>query len=466
MSSFTIILLIFLAVAGVVMLTLGRGVRRENAHPHCRRCRYDLTGLALESPDARCPECGAGLGGKRAVRTGERRRRPWMLVTGISLLTIATGAGGVHGWRIATSLDWKVALKPEWLLEMDTSSTDPDVSYAATVELAKRAVEGRLGGKRLARLGEQGVDVYVRDNLNTMHEWGNFVELAWKQGYLDDASLVRYLETRFFVSVAPKYGIRPGDPIPFVIALHTRKGGENYADILVGLRLESVTVNGSPLSLLRDVDGPVGVMIKPGNRYESSYTYWVFEADPALEIGRHDVLAYCTIEIYRGSPGPLDSPVYVQQPAPPVAVLQKSRTSYLTLLSYEKEFLFAIEDDDESSAAMDEAVRVTRASIRETDDGVMLECSLTTMRLPVDISGYVYWRVADREWRLGPITSNARHWTPSCHELSVVVDEFDEDVVDIVIRPNPEPARLDYRISRYWGREIVIRDVPVTHESP
>jgi hypothetical protein len=52
---------------GLILLIIGLRGWRIDDHPWCRKCRYDLSGL--DEPAA-CPECGADLARRRAVRIG------------------------------------------------------------------------------------------------------------------------------------------------------------------------------------------------------------------------------------------------------------------------------------------------------------------------------------------------------------------------------------------------------------
>src|SRR5690349_3923778 len=69
---------------GVLLLILGLRGKRLNDHPTCRDCGFDLENVYPAS--ITCPECGSGLRRPKAVRTGQRRRRPILIAAGLLLL--------------------------------------------------------------------------------------------------------------------------------------------------------------------------------------------------------------------------------------------------------------------------------------------------------------------------------------------------------------------------------------------
>ena len=112
------IVVLSVAAVGVVLLVLGLRGRRLNAHPHCRRCGFDLIGVTHRG---RCPECGADLATPRAIRSGARRRRALPVTVGGVLLLAAGLAGGALLWSAATNFNWNV-VKPDWLLVLQAPS--------------------------------------------------------------------------------------------------------------------------------------------------------------------------------------------------------------------------------------------------------------------------------------------------------------------------------------------------------
>lgn len=114
----TALFLILLLLAGAALLAFGLRGQRINNHPHCRRCRFDLSGIDIDKADAKCPECGGELAGRRTVRIGARRRRPRLIGTGALAMAVALFILAVTAWPIAAGYNWNT-IKPAWLLETE-----------------------------------------------------------------------------------------------------------------------------------------------------------------------------------------------------------------------------------------------------------------------------------------------------------------------------------------------------------
>src|SRR5262245_1531846 len=105
---------ILLSLGSLVWLLLELFPRRRGNTPHCRRCRYNLTGLNATDPAARCPECGALLTRAAAVVQGERRYhlRRLSLAAFVVVLVIPICCALIYA---RTTQDWRRAA-PTWVL--------------------------------------------------------------------------------------------------------------------------------------------------------------------------------------------------------------------------------------------------------------------------------------------------------------------------------------------------------------
>lgn len=110
-----IIIASLISLAGLGIALLGIRGRRVSDALHCRKCRYELTGL--DDPQ-QCPECGAQLAVPRAVRQGLRQKRVGIIALGSLLLLLGITPFTVTQIAAARDIDLN-AYKPEWLLLME-----------------------------------------------------------------------------------------------------------------------------------------------------------------------------------------------------------------------------------------------------------------------------------------------------------------------------------------------------------
>src|SRR5437773_4249665 len=78
-----------LAIAAFALAWFGLRGRAVDDHPHCRECGYDLFGRPASG--GVCPECGAELNRRGAVRFGERRRRWSAIAAAVACVMMAYG---------------------------------------------------------------------------------------------------------------------------------------------------------------------------------------------------------------------------------------------------------------------------------------------------------------------------------------------------------------------------------------
>jgi len=84
-------ILVFLASMLFVLAWRGRVIARGQ---FCRKCRFDLAGLAIGEPGAKCPECGRVVHDASARRV--MLRRPWRVgvVVAIAMVVVSVGLIG------------------------------------------------------------------------------------------------------------------------------------------------------------------------------------------------------------------------------------------------------------------------------------------------------------------------------------------------------------------------------------
>jgi ribosomal protein L37E len=137
------------------LLAAGLRGRRQDRHPVCRRCGFDLFGLPPDSN--RCSECGADLRRRRATRIGNRRRSTRTVGLAVALLLPTLAWFGTLGWIFGSGAEI-VRYKPVWWLTADAHSDDPATRDVAFAELLRRIRAGSIADAPLAKV----VDVACR----------------------------------------------------------------------------------------------------------------------------------------------------------------------------------------------------------------------------------------------------------------------------------------------------------------
>src|SRR5262245_36537433 len=89
---------------GVFLLLTALYPRRTGVTRYCRKCRYNLTGLASTV----CPECGADIQAPTAILTGDRTIRRARLAAGITLTILAAAIGTTFAIGYARGIDWYI----------------------------------------------------------------------------------------------------------------------------------------------------------------------------------------------------------------------------------------------------------------------------------------------------------------------------------------------------------------------
>lgn len=160
-----LILATILILAGLYLAIGGLRPRRRGDTPYCRGCAYNLTGIPLEPPYARCPECGAYVGEPAAIVVGERRVRRGRAATGGFLLVLGLASfGGVLAGHLKL-VDWYTYKPTRWVLA-DLRSSTPATAVRAADELQRRFIANRLSARGLRKLAEICLAEQVRSEPN------------------------------------------------------------------------------------------------------------------------------------------------------------------------------------------------------------------------------------------------------------------------------------------------------------
>ena len=186
-----------LVIVGVALLAIGLRGRRIDDHPLCRRCGYDLTGGGSVG---RCPECGADLARRRAVRVGHRARQSGLVVMGIVLLLPSAAALAVGSVARARGVD-PTPFKPAWWLRRDLNG-GPALRDRALAELTARVAVGRLPPAQTTAVADRALAAQLVAPWDPA--WGTFLEAAHAAGHLNRPRWATY--ARQGVELSLKFG--------------------------------------------------------------------------------------------------------------------------------------------------------------------------------------------------------------------------------------------------------------------
>jgi hypothetical protein len=182
-----------LLVALTLIIWAWRG-KRIDGHPVCRRCEYDLFGLPAGVP--RCPECGADLGARRAVKSGNQRKHARGLTCGFVILPLAGGWLGTDIYHHVRQIDFE-RHKPVWLLLRDMRDADVIRRQDARDEFMRRLAAGELSDRQGRAVAAAGLD-FLADPKNPWYrEWMPLMGEICRRGKISPQLHARYVRWLF-----------------------------------------------------------------------------------------------------------------------------------------------------------------------------------------------------------------------------------------------------------------------------
>lgn len=449
--------------AGLLLLAMGLHGRRVDEHPICRRCRYDLRRLGELSA---CPECGADLSGRRAVRIGHRRRRPALIVLGSLILLMGLGGGTIVGVDLATEISWQ-QYKPLWWLERERRSANANVSAAAEQEILRRLWNDDLSPTQIDAINS---DILARQpDLNSI--WNGFdpqfIERCIELGLVDEETIGLYLKQglNINVSVTTRQRAHAGGPLP--IYVHTGPNRIDFSKINAGpidpervrymevLRFPELRKHGEVIHPI-----PPGYM---GSSVSAGRTSAGTTVRIDLPEGAHTLVAIVTHQIYRGTEEQLNR---IEELEP--LMDWTSEHEIMVEIVGEDEPVVTLIDD----SSLESTIR-SRALVDLAHDEVSIGGNMSYRHAghfgflmidnpPIDLTFDVVGRADGVETLIDTRTFRAGTSHQGQFFTKSVRDLFPEArAIDIILRANPAVAERHPEIVEIWGGEIVFRDVPL-----
>jgi len=393
--------IVALLLAGVVLLLLGFRGRLVSTHPHCRACGFDLAGLPEPIAARPCPECGADLTARRAIRPGRRCRRPRVLVAGVLCLLLAAGAIGALAWGAATGFNWNT-VKPFWWLEREAAATSsPQHAKSARVELARRATAGDLSPEHLERTLALAFDAQLGSPNAWVPDLGDMFESLHAKRRIDEATYGRFAASAVDLRAIIRERTPADRPLLFMMQARGTSIG-TMSQIALWLDVTSETIDGHPTPEYDFHLPDAGFIVSELGQSTS-------RSKPLtpIAVGTHEVV--WNVRVFVLPPGTELHTMYDADPNEHAIFVQDRtlRAAFEILPAGEETVTFAPADPD-TDAAMHAAIQ----PIELTRRGRMLQYQLVFRGAhPVDAAFEVEITVAGhRAERAGSVVIPAAQW--------------------------------------------------------
>ncbi|MFG0298641.1 MAG: hypothetical protein ACF8K1_03455 [Phycisphaerales bacterium JB047] len=472
-----LIVSICIATLALVLLLIGFRGRVSQRGVFCRKCRFDLAGIDIDTPLTKCPECGSDISSPQSRRDSLRRRSPLMLAIAsvLILVSVALLGFGVSG-QSGIVLGWLPDGAVLWLTEQGMGEALDElvvrVSDAADPlpdELWKRVIEDALT--------HQADQSQVWDP-----RWGEVLSVSFGNPLMTDAQMEQYIRNGFEVEAVIRDRVhRAEEWVDVTLTTKaTRVSSLNFNNTAYYLQIKPITagVEGEEPFAFQKHDG-LATNFYIGS-FGSSSMPWHGQIQP-------------TGAGFNVEPG-TEVPVFIEYE---LKLIESGRKSYLAghfrseqsvLVLPEHEPIVPLFTDPTLAQQMRDTAKVTPLRVltnipgpNKNDYGSYDGYSVIGMRmefdaLPAPIALVISIRFADGtlvelgEWVQHDLTRNKGivvwpkgYYDPEAHErATALIDRLlDEGVVDVVFHTDPSRADHTPGIDRVLELVFEIEDVPV-----
>jgi predicted RNA-binding Zn-ribbon protein involved in translation (DUF1610 family) len=448
-------------LTAIALLLVGLRGRQIDDHPHCRRCGHDLTGRSADS--VQCPECGAELVRRRAVRIGQRRRRDGPLWTGWAALVLATIVLSPHVRRMWRSFVWEEH-KPEWWLRHDLAGSAANRD-AALSELSHRVSVADLSHGTALSVA----DLALAAQAGTTPwdgAWGGYLESAYAVGQLDRARWVTYARQALRASLVCRPVIRPGDPLSVALLSNDWRAGSGISATVIGSA--TLYVDGKAVHIDRgDIDSIAWAHINLDNMFDPGWGEPQIpgEATSRLKPGRHTVTA--SARLYLGSYGEITDAVPAPAPNRVLAELGLPLSAVVQVVDAAHAPAVSVSDPNLKPAILS-AIQIH--SVQVVGQSGMVSVAVHVANAPARLAFAVAIHPVGMTT---PTLTSGQSATAAIDVPPGDTDDFPVSVfgtidpavnlVDVTLQPAVEAARAGIDLTPIWGEAITIRNVPVKH---
>ncbi|MFI5378053.1 MAG: hypothetical protein ACHRHE_01990 [Tepidisphaerales bacterium] len=416
LASLPIILSILLAAVGFGAWWVGWHGRLVDKHPRCRKCSYDLTNRPEDQQ--RCPECGAWIMARGAIRYGTYAMRPWLALGGLLAMAAGLFCSATSFLIVTRWLDLNEYLPTAWVVR------DMWLDDRAGSMIVARLAAGKLSTSQVAAIVDQIMERQADPKADWHTTWGAIVETAQTMDLLDKPRWERYVRQALPIEIRVRERVRKGDPVPLEVDFgEVRAAAGCWPGLIWSGTAEHKAIEGGPADAVIAFD--TGVYPRWGMEalLPTSTKAWA-----SIAPGRETVTVKETITL-AGSP----------------------------LTFRQDKFVKLLPANQPSAKAVD------RPDLHDTISGGITATisrypgiEFQVRRAPVDLAFEVVLRSGQREWPVGQFTVSS-HGKPAVvmPALSVTWPSLNVQRVDIVLRPSAAAAASTVDMTEYWNGEIV-----------
>lgn len=417
---------------GAVLLTLGLRGRRIDDHPVCARCRFDLSGAP--EPRTTCPECGRDVSTPKAIKVGQRRRRPRMLMSGAAALAVSLLIWGVAGWGLWKGTNWNTYKPTGWLL-FEARVGAPGEADAAISEVADRVVSKSPPGRGQLNQFVEVVLAHQADHMKPWSDgWRKAIDVLIEEEMTSEDQLEAVFHNAYSFDMDARPTTRLGDPI-IVRLIASPRLGRTQPSRSVLIEATRTIVNGV------EVEESLGRMHASG-RSSMATSVPATQAGPA-ELVVH--FRYAFAESLFDSPEPEEWTPFVRSTT--VSVVSRNSADGVRLVANEAE-----------RAAIRKSLQNMLPGIQRSVPLLGPDMSVTIDRPPLDLAFEVYVRQGDAEWRVGSVVG--RRGETRSTALRLHDARLGPANIDVIFRASEAAIRRTIEMNSAWDGEIVFEDLP------
>lgn len=440
-----------------------RGIRGVAvlSDPKCAKCGYDLRWVDPKV-NVTCPECGADLKARHAVRFGERQRQPRYIVLGLAVMLLP--------FALVFALRFSMVAGRQRVLPTTLTNQAIIARLSTTAdqpwdwqELERRYTQGKLSNQEAAA----AIDALIkylptrRGGLHQPLHWcDKFLSTVDAGGAISNEQLGRLAATFYgqpTIRMRPR--VHPGTPLMFEIE-------RSNSWPLMGLQsiraLCRVTLDAGQELIVYEPYGADSRPISPDSLSKGNGMSISGKLLPEANPGKHQV----TFELDEGVVAQNAEFRTLSGSPGQARYWPKTRHKWSPTISVPIEVVPADVPVIElvTDAALDPMqngqISATAGLYSHSEGGPAMKLRLTCKALQVPLSCAVSVQAGGNE-----IAQTSLSLSPGSGSWSTTLEVSrlgsDMTAVDVILKPAPDRAETDLNVERIWGKEIILRGVPL-----